>query len=328
MEIHWINVGEGDCILILFSNGKSMVVDIDIWQPLGSDGLEDALEYLRTHLPKVNGVPRIDLLVCSHPHRDHASGIAAALDEFDVGEVWESGHRLAGDEAEEDWYKELIEALKCAGAKTPKASREARTPFGDEIKVWVLSPARSITAGTGDEGKKDIHDECMVLRVEDADGRSVVLGSDSRVNGWRDRIVPTYGPNGSDLLDAEIFQGPHHGSRSFFKADEDDDPYLDGLNAISPDAVVISVGPNKHGHPHRDALEQYEKDGRQVLRTDKEGTIIATTRKGGWDFESDEGSLKSGLKSGKVAVGLGGSVVLPDRRNPPTKPHSNWGCGL
>ncbi len=323
MEVHWINVGEGDCVLILFPNGKSMVVDIDTWQPLGGGELEDALGYLRQHLPKKNGVPRIDLLVCTHPHRDHASGIAAAIDEFDVGEVWESGHRLTGDAAEEDWYKELIQALQAAGAKAPKASGEARNPFADETKVWVLSPARSISAGTGDAGRKDIHDECMVLKIEDADGNSVLLGADSRVNGWRDAIVPTFGPNGSDLSGADIFQGPHHGSRSFFKTDKDDEPYLDGLSAISPDTVVISVGPNTHEHPHRDALEQYEKDGRQVVRTDKEGTIVAISAKSGWEFKSDRGAHKAG----NLAVSVGGHVVLPDRNNPRTKPHSNYGCG-
>ena len=65
-----------------------------------------------------------------------------------------------------------------------------------------------------------------------------------------------------------------------------------------------------------------------MLRTDKEGTIVAIATKSGWEIESEEAGLKSGLKSGAVAVSTGGRVMLPDRRNPRTKPHSNWGCGL
>lgn len=326
MEIHWINVGEGDCILILFDNGKAMVVDIDIWQPLGGDELEDAIEYLRKKLPKRNGNPWIDLLVSTHPHRDHGSGIAMALREFGVGEVWESGHRLTGEEAEEEWYQELIKALEKAGAKTPKASSKAIELIGDGVRVWVLAPTKSLEAASGETGKKDIHDECMVLRIEDSADNSVILASDSRVNGWRDSIVPTFGSDGHDLLSADLFQGPHHGSRSFFRASKDENPYLDGLNEVSPDTVVISVGPNKHEHPHKDALELYEKDGRNVMRTDQEGTIVAKTTSGGWEVGSDESDLKAGIKAGAVAVGVGGKVTLPGRGKPPTKPHRNWGC--
>lgn len=326
MEIRWINVGEGDCILLLFSTGHSMVVDVDTWQPLG-EGLEDAIEYLRSNLPKNGkGTPRIDLLVSTHPHRDHASGIAETLEQFDVREVWESGHRLEGDEAKEEWYKEFIQAIEGAGAKKPKASKDPRLPFRSDIKIWVLSPAKDLLAKNDDLGRKDIHDECMVLRVE-ADGQAVVLTGDSRFKVWRDFIVPTFGPEGHDLLEAGILDASHHGSRSFFMDSGNDDPYLDGLGAVDPEFVVISVGPNTHDHPHDEALDQYEKDGRTVVRTDEVGTVTATTTSGKWQVKGQ--NMKRALRAGAAAltVGVGGAVLLRNRRMPPEKDHRNWSEG-
>jgi beta-lactamase superfamily II metal-dependent hydrolase len=326
MEIRWINVGEGDCILLLFSTGHSMVVDIDTWQPLG-EGLEDAIEYLRNSLPKNdNGSPRIDLLVSTHPHRDHASGIAKALEEFDVREVWESGHRLEGDEAAEDWYKEFVEAIEGARAIRPKASEDPRLPFGPDIKIWVLSPTKDVVAKNDDTGRKDIHDQCMVLRVE-ADGQAVILTGDSRFEVWRDFVVPTFGPEGEDLLGAGLLDASHHGSRSFFMDAADEEPYLDALKAVDPVFVVISVGPNTHDHPHDEALDQYNKDGRTVVRTDEVGTVSATTTMDGWQLKGRnmKGALKVGATA--LAVGIGGTVLLRNRRHPPEKHHRNWSEG-
>lgn len=79
------------------------------------------------------------------------------------------------------------------------------------------------------------------------------------------------------MLESKILQASHHGSRSFFKDKEEDEPYKEAIDAIEPDTVFISVG-NEHDLPNKDALDIYKEKKRKVYRTDKDGTVIVTFR--------------------------------------------------
>jgi beta-lactamase superfamily II metal-dependent hydrolase len=81
------------------------------------------------------------------------------------------------------------------------------------------------------------------------------------------------------MLESKLLQASHHGSRSFFKDKEEDEAYREAIDAIKPDSVFISVGKdNEHDLPHKDALDIYQEKKREVYRTDKDGTVIATLK--------------------------------------------------
>lgn len=103
---------------------------------------------------------------------------------------------------------------------------------------------------------------------------------------------------------------------------------LPGVGVADPPVGLVGVGVDRFGSPVH-GLPQEAVDRRVVgALDDPNSELVAIAAKDGLEFESEEASLKSGLKSGAVAVAVGGRVVLPGRRNPRTKPHSNWGCGL
>lgn len=82
---------------------------------------------------------------------------------------------------------------------------------------------------------------------------------------------------GTAVLESTILHASHHGSRTFFKDDEDDEAWLDALKAIDPETVIVSVGEdNRHGHPHEDAMEPYvnQVGADSVLLTSKKGTVL------------------------------------------------------
>jgi competence protein ComEC len=277
VKVHQINVGQGHTTFIELDDGFRIVIDADTW-----DCVVNPIDYLIDLIPPDSGGDRrIDLLVVTHPHRDHASGVTGLLEAFEVAEIWESGHRL---ECDEDWYEELIAALENADAEVVSCSAEPirTTNGGAEIRIFAPTEATSVDRPGDQDQRRHIHDQCAVVSVREGDESFLILG-DSRWNEWKNRIVEEYG---EDALSHNLLLASHHGSRTFFRDDEEDEPFLDGLRSISPKVVLVSVGDNDFGHPHEDALELYAQESEAVLRTDELGTLIASTDGAGWTVEA------------------------------------------
>ena len=69
----------------------------------------------------------------------------------------------------------------------------------------------------------------------------------------------------ADLPDAEVMMVGHHGSKNSTSTDL--------LEALSPEAAIISVGDNSYGHPAYEALRRLVIEGTAVYRSDMQGTI-------------------------------------------------------
>ena len=97
-----------------------------------------------------------------------------------------------------------------------------------------------------------------------------MLTGDSNLPAWQ-RIVGYYKDRTDDndlaVLASQVVHASHHGSRTFVKDAKDDEPWLDALEAMDPQDVVISVGAdNRHDHPHDDMLAIYEEHAEQSRR--------------------------------------------------------------
>ena len=94
-----------------------------------------------------------------------------------------------------------------------------------------------------------------------------MLTGDSDRENWENRIVPHYsddkkenGKKLDNLLNARVLHASHHGSKDYFVAPNgDDDRYTRHMDKIKPSLTVVPVGAgNKHGHPHRIAMNIYK----------------------------------------------------------------------
>lgn len=217
----------------------------------------------------------LSVFINTHPHNDHIGGIKEVYDEIGFKEVWHSNHKAGGDHKKkyEEFTKVLKEVTKSneyflRGTNDPNKIRKSDdteiTKRLGLIDYQVFSPAEylceDIEEGTADERNKRIHEQCGVLKFTyGKNAKSILMTGDSDKEAWKTHITDYH----KDNLSAYVLSASHHGSRTFFKDDKDDeDIYEDHIDAINPTYLVISAPKQEdspHDHPHDDAMDIYKK---------------------------------------------------------------------
>ncbi len=223
----FLDVGQGDAELLVGPSGETILID----------GGPDPVLILRK-LDEYR-IDHIDVMVLSHPHDDHATGLVSVIEHLPVRAVWEPGHRGGGPATE----------------KLLAAADERRIPTlvpiaGDRFRVGmfiidVLGPLRRYASP---------NDQSLVLRI-DAMGMTMLFPGD----------VEKIAQSELGTLPTDVLKVPHQG------ADTSD---LSWLVATGAREAIISVGPNMFGHPSDSIIAGMAAAGMQVRRTDDEGDIV------------------------------------------------------
>jgi competence protein ComEC len=216
-------------------------------------------------------------VVLSHPHPDHFGGLASALAEVGVGELWDTGQGRA--EGAGPVYAELLDSLRARGVSVVEPPDLCDRPrrYG-EATVRILGPC------PGFEPHINANDNSFVLHVS-LDERAALLTGDAELH-QEEKLVARHGAG----LRADFLKVGHHGSRT------STNPAF--IRAVRPTVATISCGVrNRYGHPHAVTLETLAAARVRALRLDRAGSVEWTTN--GRDstlrvFASDEeGSLRS-----------------------------------
>jgi competence protein ComEC len=282
-EVTFVDVGHGDATLIKMPGERYMLVDVYRCPGQGID----LFKLLDDVLPEGDdGRKRLDVLVITHAHDDHITGIGDLYDRYQVVELWLPQHakklqKVAGNYAD---FERVVDEHPEEQKPVVKGSRSVFRTFGDDggVSVRCFSPPGYIDPTEDldeEEMKRVVHENCIVLKISYA-GYSVILTGDSNKPCW-ERVVGYYegreDETGVEVLKAQNLHASHHGSRTFVKDSKDDaEPYLEALNVIDPEDVIISVGlDSKHDHPHDDMVEIYNDQvgAENVLQTFIEGTM-------------------------------------------------------
>lgn len=344
LEIFVPNTGQGDCSFIKFPNGKNMIVDFN-----KTDADVDIIEFLRAKIPKKKHddigktCRRINYLVNTHPHEDHFKGIGDLNDdEFYIDKIWESNHRLYVPADKKDEYKDYYDFLdlvnKLKKRNDVKKLKAGRAPtYIGSTEIYVFAPSSYVVDSSS---REEIHNQCVILKIEYM-GNSIIFAGDSDRDSWENRIVPHYsddkienGKRQENLLKSTVLHASHHGSKYFFvKQNDDDDRYTDSMDKIDPSFTVVSVGKgNKHGHPHRIAMNIY-KDNTKYKRVwttkDNKSIYFAFKNDGKVEYkkdldfddltsikhkaESSDGILKSATASFTFGISEELELELPKR---------------
>lgn len=295
VRVVFLYVGQGTSTVVIVADDDShKVLLVDINLDTECDGID---------------VPRLikDLLdgedlfafVNSHPHDDHLRGVTELSEKVNILEVWHSGHKPSKKYGEAyEKLQEVIEKVTDAGGKEIKLERtDGATDLGD-AQYHVLSPSEWLTDDVNDEQADErrdrIHEQCAVLKFG-KDLAWVMLPGDADRNAFEKYITKRDG----DAMHAQALGASHHGARSYFRDDEDSEPYLEALNKTDPEYVIISAPTQEespHDHPHDDAVGFYaDKVGEDnVLHTgeDRCSYIFDIHRDGTYsETISDDGSL-------------------------------------
>ena len=196
VRVHFLDVGHGDCTLIRFADGATMLVDAG--GEVGDDGRVGA----RSVVPALRalGVDRVDVMVVSHPHPDHENGLLAVARALPVGELWSNGEGHKGRE-----HRALRKLLAERGTPHrvfgPGVARRWRWAGVGVDVVWPRPPHLPFDPTLG------ANDNSLVLRV-DAGGAQLLLAGD--VEHPAEAMLA----RSSAMLTATVLKVPHHGSRT------------------------------------------------------------------------------------------------------------------
>ena len=183
------------------------------------------------------GIRSVDLLVVTHAHRDHYGGLPAVIGSVPVGVVWYAPFPGQADE-----FRSFIAG---AGRHAQVGTPEPGAYRVGSIGLHVLGPRRRYASP---------NDQSIVM-VATVGGTRVLLSGDI------ERIAQSELPAPA----VDILKVPHQGAAT-------SDPRW--LAATGASTAVVSVGPNRFGHPSEPLLAELEKAGMVVRRTDLEGDVV------------------------------------------------------
>ncbi|SHF49094.1 DNA internalization-related competence protein ComEC/Rec2 [Desulforamulus putei DSM 12395] len=265
LEIHFIDVGQGDSALILTPNGGAVLVDAGGWRDELITGRGAGDQVVVPYLHRL-GINRLDALIITHPHTDHAGGARAVIQAIPVKMVVVSPYGLAGEDEVDKGYDILLKEIRDKGIPSHPALAGNRLKVDPDITLRFLSPQEKYT-GT----RSDANNSSLVMLL-DYQGRTALFTGDIETEAEEDLVQNGHLPK------SEVLKVPHHGSAYC---------HPDFFAQVYPEVAVISVGANnRFGHPAPGTVEALDKICRKVYRTDKHGAVIVKTDGAKWQVST------------------------------------------
>ncbi|HEY8890443.1 MAG TPA: ComEC/Rec2 family competence protein [Clostridium sp.] len=239
MITHFIDVGQGDCILIQVNN-KNLLIDSGT-----SDSKKSLIKYL-----KRNNIKKLDYVIETHPHEDHIGGMSSVINTFDIGQFF-APKAIASSES----FVDMINALRKKNLKIIVAKPNISMNLGPNTSCIMLSPINTTY--------ENPNNYSCVIKVSYKNSTYLFTG-DIETEAEQEILSAGYD------LKADVLKVGHHGSKTSTSQEF--------LNKVAPKIAVISCGfYNTYGHPAKVTLDKLKKINCIIYRTDFDGTIILTS---------------------------------------------------
>lgn len=242
--ITFINVGQGDGILIHGDNGTKVMVDG------GSTSEKQVAKNCIVPYLKAEGIGTIDYSIITHTDKDHISGILEILENNNSNRIIIKNLVMPDINMKDDTYNELIEKAKLKKINVLYIKKGDTLSLG-KTKIKCIYPETTTTAS-------DKNDYCTVLSVKNKTSKILLTGDISKEieEKIKDDIEENY----------TVLKVAHHGSN--YSSSEK------FLKKVNPKYSIISVGKNNsYGHPGNETMERLRKQGGVIYRTDEKGGI-------------------------------------------------------
>lgn len=237
LTIHFIDVGQGDCTLIICGE-DAMLIDA---------GDNDQGTKIQNYLQKQN-IETLKYVICTHPDSDHIGGMDVILYKFSCETVF-----MTEEEKDTKTYREVADTLKEKGYKKTLPVIGETYLLGD-AEFTILGPAQ-ITEESNNNSIAILltHGENKFLFTGDAEEEEELAFLQSEIP-----------------IEADVYKTGHHGSRTSSCKE-----FLEAVSPQY--AVISCGEGNSYGHPHAEPLNNFRAMGIQVFRTDEQGSIVVSS---------------------------------------------------
>ncbi len=235
LKVYFLDVGQGASQLLVTPSGKTMLIDAG-----NNDKEQVMLDYMKQY-----HISKLDVVIGTHPDADHIGGLDKVIDQIPVETIY-----MPKVQSNTKTFESVLKSIKNKGLKVKTAKAGLSWDLDDEVHVDMLAPTRSYD---------DSNNMSAVVKVTYGQ-TSFLLTDDAESASEKDMIA-----SGADLQ-ADVLLVGHHGSNS--------STTLSFLKKVNPKYAVIQVGKgNTYGHPKSAILSRLQKQGVEVFRNDRQGTV-------------------------------------------------------
>jgi len=240
MLVHYIDVGQGDSILIQVNN-KNLLID---------SGPKSDKNKLFNYLSGLN-LDKLDYVIATHPHEDHIGNMADVIDDYNVLAFY-----APKAQSTTKTFEKMIDALKSKNLKINVLKKGTNTiNLGENTKITVFSPTKDFY--------EDLNNYSPVIKIEY--GKTSFLFTGDAQKDVEKEILAS-----NEDISADVLKIGHHGSST--------STTYAFLNKINPSIAVISVGQdNTYNHPNDGTIKRLNDNKVTIYRTDKDGTVILSS---------------------------------------------------
>jgi competence protein ComEC len=247
LELHVLDVGQGDAIALRTDRGNWVLVDAGRAWRRGDAGRSVIVPYVRRRGGDVLA------LVLSHPHADHVGGAASVVRWLRPRAVWDPAY--VGTTTT---YRDALEITARRRTQWRRVT-PGDSIVADGVQIRFLAPDSAWT-----EQLNDPNEASAVALIRFGAVRMLLTGDAER--GEEQWLLA----NAVDSLDVDVLKVGHHGSGT------SSTPSF--LDAVTPLLAIVSVGAeNAYRHPSAEVLQRLHDRGARVVRTDRGGTVVVRT---------------------------------------------------
>jgi DNA internalization-related competence protein ComEC/Rec2 len=237
IRIHYIDVGQGDAILIQSARNAALI-----------DGGDTPAQAALFNYLKSAGIDTLNYVIATHPHTDHIGGLSMVIRQFEVKSVV-----MMDTVYSSKIFKNLFATIKKKNLKIT-IPNVGDTLAAGIIQFIVIAPTQKF---------RNLNDMSAVVRMEHGETSFLFTGDAEKAS--EREMLKSQQPLRSDVLKAG-----HHGSRTSTTA-----AFLDAVTPKA--AVISCGKGNSYKHPHPKTLDKLKRRNINLFRTDETGTVIITT---------------------------------------------------